>query len=428
LENKFFYDDISVNTEITEYKVNGWVLYDADCSMCTDMARRFHGLLAGRRLELLPLQTPWVKARLGLPDVQLLTEMRLLRPDGTYFGGADAMLEIGRYFWWAWPLRVIGRIPIVKKILRAGYRWIARNRSCANSNCEIGRRSRVVDFLPLATLPSLALVLRAHIAAWVFMWAMAFALYGGCKWLTYRETLRRGMRPGLRRMLAYLLAWPGMDANDFLDEQKIAAKPKKTEWSFAIIKIGFGVIVLWAITRMILPVNWLFAGWTGMLGIVFILHFGLFHLLSLLWRQKGIHATPLMECPIYATSLVEFWGKRWNTAFHELVFRFTFRPLRRLTTPTVAMLLVFGLSGLIHELVISVPARGGYGWPTLYFLIQGAGVILERSRFGRFLELGRGVRGWLFTFLITVASAFWLFHPPFVKHVILPMLTAIGAT
>jgi predicted DCC family thiol-disulfide oxidoreductase YuxK len=125
-----------VNTEITENKLNGWVLYDGDCRLCTGMARRFHGLLAGRRLELLPLQTPWVKARLGLPDPQLLTEMRLLRPDGRYFGGADAVLEIGRYFWWAWPLRQIGRLPLVKKFLHAGYRWIARNRSCADNNCK----------------------------------------------------------------------------------------------------------------------------------------------------------------------------------------------------------------------------------------------------------------------------------------------------
>jgi predicted DCC family thiol-disulfide oxidoreductase YuxK len=417
-----------VNTEITENKLNGWVLYDGDCRLCTDMARRFHHLLAGRHLELLPLQTPWVKAQLGLPNEQLLAEMRLLRPDGKYFGGADAVLEIGKYFWWAWPLRLIGRIPVIKKLLRAGYRWAARNRNCTDGACEIKKQSRVVDFLPLVALPCFALPLRTHIAAWIFMWAMAFALYSGCKWLSYRETLRHGLKPNLRRTLAYLLAWPGMDAADFLDERKIAAKPRMAEWLFAVAKMGFGAVVLWAVTQMLLPVNWLLGGWTGMLGVVFILHFGLFHLLSLLWRQRGIHATPLMQNPIGATSLAEFWGGRWNTAFHDLAFRFTFRPLRRLTTPTIAILLVFGLSGIIHEAVISLPARGGYGLPTLYFLIQGAGVIAERSRFGGFLGLGRGVRGWLFTFFITVAPVLALFHPPFVKHVILPMLTAIGAT
>jgi predicted DCC family thiol-disulfide oxidoreductase YuxK len=415
-----------VNTEITENKLNGWVLYDGECRLCTGMARRFHRLLNGRHLELLPLQTPWVKARLGLPEDKLLAEMRLLRPDGKYFGGADAVLEIGRHFWWAWPLRMIGHIPVIKRLLRTGYRWVARNRNCTDGACDIKRPSRVVDLLPLAALPCLALVLRMHVAAWVFMWAMAFALYAGCKWLTYRETLGRGLRPCIGRTLAYLLAWPGMDAKDFLNERVVAARPHKAEWLFAVAKMGFGVVVLWAVTRTV-P-NWLLTGWTGMLGVVFILHFGLFHLLSLFWRRMGIHAAPVMRNPVGATSLAEFWGGRWNTAFHELAFLFTFRPLRRFAPPALAMLLVFGLSGLIHEAVISLPARGGYGLPTLYFLIQGAGVIAERSRFGRFLGLGNGVRGWLFSFFITVAPVAGLFHPPFVKNVILPMLTAIGAT
>ena len=417
-----------MNTEITENQLNGWVLYDGKCRLCTGMARCFHHLLAGRHLELLPLQTPWVKARLGLPEDKLLTEMLLLRPDGKYFGGADAVLEIGRYFWWAWPLRMIGRIPVVKHVLRAVYRHVARNRNCTDGACEIKKRSRVLDFLPLATLPYLAMVLRMHVPAWAFMWALAFALYAGCKWLTYRETLRRNLRPCIGRTLAYLLAWPGMDAKEFLDERTVAARPHTAEWFFAIAKTGFGVVVLWAVTRIVIPIDWLLAGWTGMLGVVFILHFGLFHMLSLFWRRMGIHATPVMKNPIGATSLADFWGGRWNTAFNELAFRFTFRPLRRFTPPALAMFLVFGLSGLIHDLLISLPARGGYGLPTLYFLIQGAGVIAERSRFGHFIGLGNGVRGWLFTFLITVAPVAGLFHPPFVKHVILPMLTAIGAT
>ena len=408
--------------------VNGWVLYDGNCRMCKNMARRFQHLLARRRLELLPLQTPWVKARLGLPGEQLLSEMRLLRPDGKYFGGADAVLEIGRYFWWAWPLQMIGRIPVVKQVLRVGYRWIARKRKCGNGNCEIRKQSRILDFFLLAALPCFALLLRAHVATWAFMWMMAFALYGGCKWLTYRETTRHGTRSSLRRTLAYLLLWPGMDAPEFLDASKVAPGPRLSEWIFATAKMAFGGLLLWMVVRALLPVNLLLAGWTGMLGIVFLLHFGLFHLLSLFWRRTGIRATPLMQCPIYATSLAEFWGKRWNTAFHDLAFRFTFKPIRPLTTPVVATLLVFVLSSLIHEIVISLPARGGYGFPTLYFLIQGIGVIAERSRFGRAIGLGRGARGWLFMLLITASPVCWLFHPPFINHVILPMLTAIGAT
>jgi hypothetical protein len=260
------------------------------------------------------------------------------------------------------------------------------------------------------------------------MWAMAFALYGGCKWLTYRLTTKDRRAPAWPLMWGYLLAWPGMKAAEFVNHDGRTVKTRGIEWALAVAKMIFGSILLWVITSMALQVHPLLGGWVGMIGIVFILHFGLFHLLALAWRQAGINAEPVMRNPLMAKSLADFWGARWNTAFNELAFRFTFRPLRRLTTPVIATLLVFGLSGIIHELVISLPARDGYGLPTIYFLGQGLGVLAERSRLGRELGLGRGLRGWIFTLLVTAGPAFWLFHPPFINHVILPMLTAIGAT
>ena len=112
------------------------MLYDAECRFCLRLARRFEPLLASRRLELLPLQTPWVRAKLGLADSLLLTEMRLLLPDGTHFGGADALIEISRRYWWAWPLRQMTRIPAARRLVHRGYRWVARRRHCAPGICE----------------------------------------------------------------------------------------------------------------------------------------------------------------------------------------------------------------------------------------------------------------------------------------------------
>jgi hypothetical protein len=402
------------------------------------LARRFRPALAGRHFELAPLQTPWVRTRLGLPDSDLLAEMRLLLPDGKLLGGADALLEISSHFWWAWPLRLPAHFPGIKHLIRPGYQWIARHRKCTESSCAVAsaalvKNTRLRGFpptsaLPLLVLPLIVLGFRDPLAPWEFMWAMAFALYTGCKWLTFGEAVRRGLQPGMLRSLAYLLAWPGMDAASFLDARKIPTKPRGREWIIAMAKTVFGAVLLWGITRTEIVAHPNLAGWTGMIGAVFIIHFGLFHLLALGWRQAGADATLLMDNPVLAQSLPEFWSRRWNTAFNELAFRFTFRPLTRLTGPTPALLLAFGLSGLIHELVISLPARGGYGFPTTYFLAQGLGVLAERSRPGRWLGLGRGFRGWLFTVLFTAGPAFWLFHPPFIKNVILPMFKAIGAT
>jgi hypothetical protein len=68
-----------------------------------------------------------------------------------------------------------------------------------------------------------------------------------------------------------------------------------------------------------------------------------------------------------------------------------------------------------------------FGLPTMYFMIQGIGVLFERSRRGRRLGLNRGARGWMFMFVFTAGPAYWLFHKPFLIEVINPFLKAIGA-
>lgn len=127
-----------MNTEITDKeKINGWVLYDADCPFCIRVADRLRTPLARRHLVFLPLQTPWIRHTLGLTETELLSEMRLLKPQGDVFGGADAWLEISRLFWWTWPLRLLARIPPMMRLARRGYRWIADHRHCANGLCKI---------------------------------------------------------------------------------------------------------------------------------------------------------------------------------------------------------------------------------------------------------------------------------------------------
>ena len=62
----------------------------------------------------------------------------------------------------------------------------------------------------------------------------------------------------------------------------------------------------------------LLVGWCGLLGLIFLLHFGTFHSLALTWQSLGVNARPLMRAPIVATSPSEFWGQRWNSAFSAL--------------------------------------------------------------------------------------------------------------
>jgi alginate O-acetyltransferase complex protein AlgI len=164
-----------------------------------------------------------------------------------------------------------------------------------------------------------------------------------------------------------------------------------------------------------------------MAGLIFLLHFGSFHLLSCAWRSAGVDARPLMDWPVRSKSLAEFWGRRWNTAFRDLTHRFLFGPLARRLGPRAGLAAGFLFSWVVHDLVISVPAGGGYGWPTLYFVVQGLGLLVERSAAGRTVGLGRGWRGWLFAMVVVAAPAYGLFHPPFVLNVVVPFLDVIGA-
>jgi Membrane bound O-acyl transferase family len=280
--------------------------------------------------------------------------------------------------------------------------------------------------LPILALPLTAVTCRNLLPPWVFMWILSFTIYLSLKWLTWWSARSRIAHPAWRS-LAYVLAWPGMDADAFLDAKQRVLPPAFSTWLWATCETILGAILLWVVARSMPQDQPLLRGWVGMLGLILLLHFGTFQMVALLWQSLGVKAEPIMSAPLRSTSLGEFWGKRWNLGFRQLAHELIFRPLYRTSGAATAGFLVFAASGLIHDLVISLPARAGYGLPTLYFLLQGAGVTLERSRLGKRFGLGLGVRGWCFMVLVLTLPVFGLFHPWFVLRVILPFMRAIHA-
>jgi predicted DCC family thiol-disulfide oxidoreductase YuxK len=445
----------------------GWILYDGDCPSCTASAKRFDRIFRRRGFVFLPLQTDWIMQRLSLEPGAPLEEMRVLTADGRDIGGANAVIFLARQIWWAWPSAVLARLPGIHKLLDRGYRWIAAHRGCDHIGCDIKerRRSPLLEssgpWVALIVLPFFALLIRDRVAPWQFMWLMAGAIFLGCKWLTFWRARRQIVHVRAGRALGYFFLWPGMDADKFLRrparknltalsrqvlpelagevreprEQRFVSRageelsgkmPDKAartpalpnkHAAPAIAKILLGAVLLFGVARFV-PQP-LLAGWIGMTGMILILHFGLFHLLAMAWRAAGVDAEPIMDAPLRSKSVSEFWGRRWNAAFNRLALDFVFRPLTRRHGTRIAVLAAFLVSGLIHEFVISLPAGAGYGLPTGYFLLQGIGILTERV-------LPR-IRGRIFTIVITAVPAFWLFHPPFVRNVILPFMKAIGA-
>jgi hypothetical protein len=258
------------------------------------------------------------------------------------------------------------------------------------------------------------------------MWLLAIAIFAGLKWLTWWRARKR-VRHSKWRSIAYLLTWPGMDADSFLDPDRRPHRPSARAWLWAMVETILGAICLWIIARFVPQNDALLRGWIGMLGLVLLLHFGSFQLIAFFWQRMGVSAPPIMRAPLRSHSLSEFWGKRWNLGFRQLSHDLIFRPLHGRLGVGSAGFLVFVISGLLHDLVISVPAKGGYGLPTLYFVVQGAGVAVERSQVGKRFGLEHSMTGWIFMAVITAAPAFWLFHRPFVNNVILPFMKAVGA-
>lgn len=302
-------------------------------------------------------------------------------------------------------------------------------RSSHGTGCKTSRSSdsshTSAGWVPLPAFLFFALWLGRSLPPWGYMWSIAVAIFLGAKWQTWWRA--RGNGPlSVGRSFAYLFLWPGMDAPTFLTDAS-PPKPAWTAWCWALFKTSVGAALLWIIARRLPSGLPLVRGWFGLLGIAFLLHFGSFDLVALVWQSLGVRAKPIMQRPASSHSLAEFWGRRWNLGFRQLSHELVFRPLYRRVGLSAATLLVYFVSGLIHELVISVPARGGYGLPTAYFVLQGLGVIFERSRAGRFVGLSRGLRGWAYTAVITAGPVYFLFHPPFVIRVVLPFMKAIRA-
>lgn len=281
---------------------------------------------------------------------------------------------------------------------------------------------------PLVALPStVVLGIPPSWPRWALMWTLAGAMFAGCKWLTWRRTLLPAASN--LRHTGYLFAWPGMDAVAFLTARpsENRSRPTASEWLLAGARLALGLALIFAVARLIPAEMPYLSGWVGMVGMILVLHFGSFHLLSCAWRAAGVEAKPLMQRPLASASISEFWGRRWNTAFRDVTHRFLFRPLNERLGPRWAVLVGFVTSGVVHDLVISLPAGGGYGGPTTFFCLQAVAVLAERSRTGRRLGLGHGWRGRLFTAAGLLLPACLLFHPPFVNAVVLPFLHALGA-
>ncbi|MDA1045047.1 MAG: DCC1-like thiol-disulfide oxidoreductase family protein [Verrucomicrobia bacterium] len=428
---------VSVNTEISDTK-NGscqlvWVFYDGECRPCTRFAGFARRFLDPSCFAFESLTTPWVVERLHGSPAESRLEMAVLTKEGTYIGGPDAVriilaeMPAGRALAWG------SRLPGIRCALNAGYRAFARHRHCFNGACEHSGTSLFTRALAAAlwsfpVLCASVLALNASaFAPWANMWLLALSVFLICKGLTSVRALSAAQGLSTKRLLCYWLAWPGMDARAFFDHSQSVMPDARSSYLWASALTSLGVGLIWSVARLTWPTFPVLTAWLGMVGTILFLHFGLFNLLACFWQTRGVNAEAIMRAPIMATSISEFWGRRWNRAFNRMAQTLIYIPSRHRLGVKGAAFFVFLVSGLIHDLVISVPAGGGYGQPTIYFGVQFFALMIERSRVGKRLGLAAGWRGWLFTMMALMVPVPLLFHSAFIYNVMLPFLVAIHA-
>jgi predicted DCC family thiol-disulfide oxidoreductase YuxK len=102
------------------------VLYDADCGVCSHVARTLVRADTRHRLGLVALQTAHLPNM--PPRDELMNMLHARDANGRWFKGAEASVEIARRVPLLWPLGVYARLPLAMAVLNLMYRAFADNR------------------------------------------------------------------------------------------------------------------------------------------------------------------------------------------------------------------------------------------------------------------------------------------------------------
>lgn len=118
------------------------IYFDAACGLCSAGERRFSRMLERRGFRVVALQDPEAVALFGPAPLESTGEVKLRTADGRTLGGAEAVVEISRSIWWAWPIYAIAKVPGAMHVLRALYRFVARNRMRVSRACKLEPKLR----------------------------------------------------------------------------------------------------------------------------------------------------------------------------------------------------------------------------------------------------------------------------------------------
>lgn len=234
------------------------------------------------------------------------------------------------------------------------------------------------------------------------MVAICCVLLGGMKGLVYAEWAGSRSLP-LPRYGIFAFLWFGMDPGSFRVRRDGLTWRRDVAIGLLFMLIGtLGAWLVWAmgwrhILVMFLPMS---------LGF----HFGALRVLKGGLRAAGFPVRTLFPNVLETNGIGDFWSRRWNTGYSQMMQRSVGRPLGALLGENAGIMAVFVASGLLHELAITLPVRSGFGLPTLYFTLHGMLAVVEK-------KMGRPL-GKVPALLAVVLPLGWLFPPAFQTEVI----------
>lgn len=240
------------------------------------------------------------------------------------------------------------------------------------------------------------------------MLGLCCVLLASMKGLVYAEWAGES-RLSISHYCVFAFCWFGMDVASFqARRQNLSWKPDIAVGLYCML---IGLTTAWLVWRM--DIQYILLVFVPLsLGF----HFGLLRVLKGCLRFTGYPVRTLFPNVFLTKGIADFWSKRWNVGYSQMMQRVVFRPVAGVAGKDMGFLAVFVISGVLHELAITLPIQTGYGYPTAYFTLHGLLVLLE-NKLGR--SFGRPL-----TLLLVVLPLGWLFPSAFKEEVLLFCLSA----
>ena len=229
-------------------------------------------------------------------------------------------------------------------------------------------------------------------------------------------TMEPQLRPRGLGALLYHSVWPGVSGaglHSLADPQRDSGARFRRGYAKFLVGISACVVLSW----FSLSLSPAVVGALGIAALLLTVHLGFSDMLTGLLQCQGWKVQPLFEDPLKSRSLNEFWTRRWNLAFVQMNRILFMGPLVQWFGIRKAVAGSFLISGILHELAISFPARSGWGGPMLYFVLQLMFVAFER----RFK-----LQGVMWTWSAILVPLPMLFHAGFRTELVAPLFVWSG--